>query len=147
MKHLALAASLAAVFAAGGAHASVPSIVTQWNFNSIVADGNMGSGTTLPFVGTGTASLVGGTTAAFVSGAAGGGSSDPATVDDSGWNVTTFAAQGTGNKTRGAQFAVSTLGWHDVVVSYDLRHSNASSRYEQFQYSLDGVNFIDHTVF
>ena len=149
MKHLALAASLAAVFAAGGAHANVvtPSIVTQWNFNSVVPDNATGTGSLLPSVGTGTASLVGGTTATFASGAAGTGSSDPATVDDSGWNVTTFAAQGTGNKTRGAQFAVSTLGWHSVVVGYDLRHSNTSSRYEQFQYSLDGLNFVDFVTF
>ena len=139
------AASLVAAFAfAGSAHADV---VTQWNFNSIIADGNTGTGTTLPFIGTGTASLIGGVTSTFASGDASGGSSDPATTDDSGWNLTTFAAQGTGDKTRGAQFAVSTVGFNNVVISYDLRHSNTSSRYEQFQYSLDGVNFVDYALF
>ncbi len=45
------------------------------------------------------------------------------------------------------QFNVSTLGFEDILVSYDLRHSNTSSRYEQFQYSLDGTNFVDFALF
>ncbi|MCA1925195.1 MAG: FxDxF family PEP-CTERM protein [Thiobacillus sp.] len=144
MKHLALAVSLAAAFAAGNAQAIV---VTQWNFNSPTPDGNTGTGTLLPAIGTGTASLVGGVTATFASGDASGGSSDPATGDDSGWNTSTYAAQGTGDKTRGVQFNVSTVGFNNVVINYDLRHSNTSSRYEQFQYSTDGVNFVDFAQF
>jgi len=144
VKHLALAISLAAAFAAGNAQAVV---VTQWNFNSATPDGNTGTGTILPAIGTGTASLVGGVTATFASGDASGGSSDSATGDDSGWNTTNYTPQGTGNKTRGAQFSVSTVGFQNVVVSYDLRHSNTSSRYEQFQYSTDGLNFVDFMSF
>jgi len=144
VKHLALAISLAAAFAAGNAQAVV---VTQWNFNSATPDGNTGTGTILPAIGTGTASLVGGVTATFASGDASGGSSDSATGDDSGWNTTSYTPQGTGNKTRGAQFSVSTVGFQNVVVSYDLRHSNTSSRYEQFQYSTDGLNFVDFMSF
>jgi hypothetical protein len=45
------------------------------------------------------------------------------------------------------QFNISTLGYQDVVISYDLRHSNTSSRYELFQYSLDGVSFVDYATF
>lgn len=121
--------------------------LTQWNFNSPAADANTSTGTTLPVLGTGSALLVGGTTATFASGDASGGSSDPATGDDSGWNTTTYAAQGTGNKTRGAQFNVSTVGFDHVVLSYDLRHSNTSSRYEQVQVTLDGVSFVDVALF
>lgn len=131
-------------FAAGTVHAD---IVTQWNFNSIVADGNTGTGTLTPNIGMGTASLIGGTTATFASGDASGGSSDPASGDDSGWNLSNFAAQGMGDKTRGAQFAVSTLGFNNVVINYDLRHSNTAARDEVFQYSLDGINFIDFATF
>jgi hypothetical protein len=129
----------AALLAAGTAHASV---LTQWNFNSPVPDGNTGTGTTLPSVGTGTASLVGGTTASFASGAAGGGSTDPAPSDNSGWNITTFAAQGTGELTRGVQFAVPTTGFTQLVVSWDQRHSNTAAAHVQFQYSLDGTSFV-----
>jgi hypothetical protein len=141
-KLLLAAFALSAVSA--GAQANV---LTQWNFNSTVPDNATGTGTTAPTIGNGTASLVGGVAASFASGSASGGSSDPALSDNSGWQTTTYAAQGTGDKTRGVQFNVNTLGYQNISVSYDLRHSNTSSRYEQVQYSLDGINFIDSTVF
>jgi hypothetical protein len=130
--------------AASTAHAAP---VAQWNFNSPAADANTASGSTATAIGNGVASLVGGTTSSFASGDASGGSSDPSLGDDSGWNVTTFAAQGTGNLSRGVQFNVSTVGFKDLVISYDLRHSNTSSRYEQVQYSLDGSSFTDIASF
>ena len=122
-------------------------IITQWNFNSTTPDANTATGTTAPNIGSGTAILFGGTTASFASGDASGGSSDPATGDDSGWNVTTFAAQGVGNLSRGVQFSVSTAGQQNITINYDLRHSNSASRFEQFQYSIDGTNFINSALF
>lgn len=142
MKHTLLALALAAV--SGAAQADM---VTQWNFNSTTPDAATGTGTTLPALGSGSATLIGGTTASFASGDASGGSSDPASGDDSGWNTTSYAPHGTGDKSRGAEFKVSTLGFSGVTVSYDLRHSNTASRYELFQYTLDGVNFVDYAVF
>ena len=44
---------------------SQAAILTQWNFNSTTSDANTSTGTTLPAIGTGTASLVGGVTATF----------------------------------------------------------------------------------
>jgi len=116
--------------------------ITQWNFNSISPDTSTTTGSLTPSTGTGTATTLG-VTATFGSGASNGGSSDPVTVDNSGWQTTGYANQGTGNKTRGVEFKVSTVGMQDIVISYDLRHSNTSSRYEQVQYTLDGTNFID----
>lgn len=144
MKIAMTAVSLAALLAAGSAQAVV---VAQWNFNSPTPDANTSTGSLVPSVGAGTVSAINGVTASFASGDATGGSSDPASGDDSGWNTTTYAVQGTGDKTRGVQFKVSTVGYQDVVVSYDLRHSNTSSRHELFQYSLDGTNFVDGTLF
>jgi hypothetical protein len=86
------------------------------------------------------AALVGGTTATFAGGA---GSTDPDTSDDSGWNTSTYAAQSSGDKTRGVQFMASTVGHANVVVSWDQRHSNTSARSVQFQYSTDGTTFQD----
>ncbi len=140
-----LTAALMAVSVSATAHASV--VVTQWNFNSPTPDNNTGTGTTDPSIGAGIASLLNGVTGGFASGTANGGSSDPAASDNSGWQTTGYAAQGQGNKLSGVQFAVSTLGYQDIVVRYDLRHSNTSSRYEQFQYSIDGNNFIDYVLF
>jgi hypothetical protein len=137
LKPIALAAAALLPLAA---HAQ---ILAQWNFNSVVPDNNTGTGTTAPSTGSGTASLVGGTTGSFASGSANGGSTDPAgTVDNSGWGVTTFAAQGADSGTRGVQFAVSTAGTTlPIVVSWDQRHSNTAARHVQFQVSLDGTAF------
>lgn len=139
MKHLfALAAIAAATLAP--AHAVV---VTQWNFNSVTPDTSLTTGTTAPSIGTGTAMLVGGTTGAFASGVANGGSSDPAASDNSGWQTTGYAAQGTGDKSRGVQFNVDTTGYMDVMVSWDQRLSNTAARHSQFQYTIDGSSFVD----
>lgn len=139
-----LAAALTTVCALGSAHADV---ITQWTFNSTTPDGSTGTGTgsALPSLGAGTLGLLGGVTnPSFNSGA---GSSDPAASDNSGFQTSTYAAQGAGNKARGIEVKASSIGFENVVFSYDLRHSNTSSRYELAQYSLDGVNFIDYAVF
>lgn len=140
---LAAAASIALAVLALPAHAA--DTLVQWTFNSPVADGNTGTGSTAPAIGSGSASLVGGVTSPSFN--SGNGSSDPETSDDSGWQTTTYAAQGTGDKTRGVQFSVSTLGFENIVFSYDLRHSNTSSRYEAVQYTLDGSTWVDAMSF
>lgn len=117
--------------------------LTQWNFNSNPADANTGTGLTTPSVGTGTASLAGSTTSTFASGDSNGGSTDPATGDDSGWNVSTFATQGTGDRSRGPQFLVSTVGFQNIGVRWDQRHSNTAPRHVQLQYTTDGSTWTD----
>ena len=117
--------------------------VTQWNFNSPTPDNATGTGTILPSFGAGIAQAIGGVTTTFASGIANGGSSDPAATDNSGWQTTTYPAISAANKTAGVQFAVSTVGFTGVSISYDLRHSNTSSRYEQVQYSTNGTSFTD----
>jgi endonuclease/exonuclease/phosphatase family metal-dependent hydrolase len=118
-----------------------PVVFAQWNFNSVPPDGSTTTGTTAPSVGSGTASLVGGATATFATGDT---TFDPAGgTDNSGWNTTTYPAQGTGNKSRGAQFAVSTLGKQNIVVSWSSQSSNTGSKYGRLQYSTNGTDFLD----
>lgn len=124
MTKLITLAALSSVVAASQAQ-----ILTQWNFN---AD-NL-----TPNVGVGSASLVGGTTATFASGI---GSSDVATTNRA-WNTTTYAAQSTGSGTRGVQFAVSTVGFLDVKVKFDTRHSNTSSKWLRFDYTTNGSTWV-----
>lgn len=134
---------LLATIAAGTSPFAFAAPIAEWNFNSLVADGSTATGTLLPSVGIGTAALVGGATSTFASGDASGGSSDPAVGDDSAWNTSGYAAQGTGDRTRGVEFRLATTGYRDIVISFDQRHSNTASRYVQFQYSVDGTNFTD----
>lgn len=133
-----------AMLAAGNVQAAD---ITQWNFNSVPADASTSTGSLIASVGVGSLSTLGSVTQTFASGTSNGGSSDPITTDDTGLSTLTYAAQGTNNKLSGVQFNVSTLGFENIAVSYDLRHSNTSSRYEQFQYSLDGTNFVDFALF
>jgi len=118
-----------------------PVVIAQWNFNSTPPDGMVATGTSNPSLGIGTASLVGGATATFATGDT---SLDPAgSTDNSGWNTATYPAQGTGNKTRGAQFAVSTAGKQNIVVAWSSESPSTGSKYGRLQYSTNGINFVD----
>jgi len=115
------------------AAAALPSqavTITDWNFNNSALTAS---------TGVGTAKLVGGTTTTNVTSTGISG----AAATDKAWQTTSYAAATVGNKTSGVQFDVSTKGFENLFLSYDLRHSNSSSRYEQVQYSLDGVSFVD----
>ncbi len=135
---------LAAVLLATGVASG--DTITQWTFNSVPGDANTATGSTAPEIGAGTASLIGGTTATFASGDASGGSTDPNAGDDSGWNVTTWPAQGGGNETAGTQFLAGTSGFQNIVVSWDQRHSNSASRFFAFYYTTDGSSWTRLSV-
>lgn len=118
-----------------------------WDFNG------QSAGTTSPASGvlSGTASinLLGGVTATFASGTVNGGSSDPVLTSppNFAYNTTAYAAQGAENRQRGIQFNVSTSGYLDIVVEFDIRKSNTSSRYVRFQYTTDGSSWLDGPLF
>jgi MYXO-CTERM domain-containing protein len=115
-------------------------VVTQWTFNTSNA-----ALTLTPYIGTGTASYVGGT-AANSTGIAGGWDVDTtavAPVVNNRWTMTTFPAASAASGTAGAQFAVSTAGFENVIITFGLRTSNASSKYAQLQYSTNGTTFAD----
>lgn len=139
---LALALALASASAASAA------TISQWDFNSLPSDNSSGTGTLTPVIGAGTVTLIGGTTSTFASGNASGGSTDPdASNNDSAFNTTTYPAQGTGNQSAGIQVSVSTLGYQDIVLTWDQRHSNTVSRYFRLQYTTDGSTYVDSVLF
>ncbi len=96
-----------------------------------------------PTSGAGVASLVGGTTSAFVSGS---GSTDSNTNANGAWNTTTYPASTVSNKQAGAQFKVSTLGYKNILISWDQRLSTTASKYYRLQYSTNGTTFVDFNV-
>jgi hypothetical protein len=103
---------------------SYAQVITQWTFEGEV---------TTPSTGSGTASLIGATTATF----AGGNGSTHA------WNTTAYPAQSSGNGTAGVQFMVSTVGYSDIVVKYDARASATASRWLRLDYTTDnGDNWV-----
>jgi len=120
-------------------NSGTPQIIAQWNFNSVASDTNVGTGVTSPSLGSGTATLIGGTTATFATGSTG----DLAGSDNSGWNTTSYPAATANNKTAGIQFNVSTVGKQNIIVSWDERVSNTGSKYVRLQYTTNGTTFID----
>jgi len=136
MRRTVTASVVVALALASSARAAV---ITQWNFNSNPADASTSTGTLTPSTGTGTASNVGGTTFTYATGSL----TDPASAgnDNTGWNSTAWAAQGTGSGTRGVQLTAATTGYSDIVVTWDMRMSGTVSRFFQLQYTTDGSNY------
>ncbi len=128
--------------------ASAASIITQWNFNSNPADTNTSTGTLNPSTGSGSAAQVGGVGTTFNPGSP----ADTSTAtDNTGWRtggtLTPFAPQGTGNKTCGVQFNLSTAGYENITLSWDQANSITANKYYRVQYSIDaGATWIDKDV-
>src|ERR1035437_3313610 len=112
-------------------------IITQWTSN----DTNAPATAPLPAGAVGTAGLLGGTTAVYVA---------VATSDQGGtnkaWSIKGCPAKDVGNKTAGLQLSVSTVGYHDIALSWYQENTALASRYARLYYSLDGATFIERDV-
>ncbi|HXI73824.1 MAG TPA: immunoglobulin domain-containing protein [Verrucomicrobiae bacterium] len=118
-----------------------PVTFAQWNFNSSPADGSSSTGSTSPSIGSGTATAIGGVAASFVGGDT---TLDPAgATDNTAWTTTTYPASTVGNKSAGVQFAVSTVGIQNIVISWSHRSSNTGGKYFRLQYATNGTTFVD----
>jgi hypothetical protein len=112
--------------------------ISQWNFDNATPALAM-----VPTTGSGTFTTIGGvvdntsgTPAVMPSG-------NPSAVGNLAYSVKTFPAAETASGTAGFQFLVSTLGFTDPInVTFDPRGSNTSSRFQQYQYTIDGTNWI-----
>lgn len=129
---------LGLVLSTVGLASAQPTQIAFWNFNDDNTTPDGGTNASISSI-----ALVGGTTAAFVTG-----SPLDTGSPNRGYNTTTYAAQGTGSGTRGIQFNVPTTAgasqWYtNVRINFDIRWSNTSSRYVQLQYSTDGLNWVD----
>ena len=122
-----------------------PEILALWDFNSNPPDNNSSTGTLIPAMGAGVAASVGTATNSLNSDVASR-SFDPRQSDNSKWRLTSFPAQGTSNRTSGAEFRVSTVGYRNIGVSWDHYNSAAASRYWRVQYTVDGIHF-NNTAF
>ncbi len=97
-------------------------VITQWTFD----------GSLLPVVGTGTASLIGGTLEHSI---------DPS----KGWRFYNFPEQGLASGTAGAAFMMSTEGYKNITFEFEQRSSGTASRWAEFQYTVDGgTNWISY---
>lgn len=114
--------------------------IAVWTFENNPLSGS--NNNPLPETGTGTASIVGSM-----------GSPDRGTGSTTGcsqvsntgaWQI--GSATPGNNESSGVQFNVSTIGYNDIVLSYDHRISNTGSRTSRIQYTLDGSTWINLNV-
>lgn len=116
----------------------VPSArIALWTFN----DTSASLASPAAALGNGSASLLNGVTATWAAGS----SLDSDLVNEA-WNTAGYPALSDSNKTAGVQFKVSTLGYTNILLAWEQRHSNTGSKYARLQYSADGVTFTDLDV-
>jgi len=104
-----------------------------WDFNDndAIVDGGVNGGTL---------SLVGGVTNPTGTFA---GSPLDSGSPNRGYQTTNYPAQGTGNLTAGIVFNTPTTGYMNITVQFDVRWSNTASKYLRFQYTTDGITWIN----
>jgi len=85
--------------------------------------------------------------AAHTFGTVGGGeSTGQGSPDNSMLRLSSFPADGAGNKTAGIEIRASTAGHRAIAFVWDQYNSGSASRYLRVQYSTNGTDFHDHTV-
>ena len=102
-----------------------------WNFNDSNLNVDRGSGTL-------TSNLI----AANILFAAGT-TNNARQGDIAGQALSLQGGTGTANNGRNITFNVSTLGFSNIVVSFATQGTSTGFNSNQFQFSLDGINFVD----
>lgn len=63
--------------------------------------------------------------------------------DAAGQALSLQGGTGTANNGRNITFSVSTLGFSNIIVSFATQGTSTGFNSNQFQYSLDGIDFVD----
>lgn len=109
-------------------------IITQWNFDNVDP-----AAAKLPTTGAGTFSIIGGVEDNLTAGLMPAG--NPST--GKAYSIKTFPLAATASGTAGFEFDLPTGGFPDPInVTFDPRGSNTSSKWQQYEYSVDGTNWI-----
>ncbi|MBA4146494.1 MAG: immunoglobulin domain-containing protein [Verrucomicrobia bacterium] len=131
-----------------GATLAVPyaakSIAVQWRFNSAPYTG---TGLSSPDIGTGTVGPVG-AVLSDSSAPRAGSPSDPASVlgTDNYSRTLTRPLATTENKTAGIQFSASTVGFENLVLTFEQLNTTRNSAYWRTLYTVNGTDWIERGV-
>jgi len=102
-----------------------------WNFNDSNLNVDHGTGTLTTTINAANVSFAAGTT------------NNARQGDIAGQALSLQGGTGTANNGRNITFNVSTLGFSNIVVSFATQGTSTGFNINQFQYSLDGISFID----
>ena len=124
-------------------NAEAQNVISQWNFNTpLPPDFILTTGSTVSSMGNGSIRLTGNTGPSNANPFNDGSDNDYFTngLDNTAWNITKFPAQGTASKTGGIQFTVSSIGFENIQLKFDEKHSNSSANTTVVQYNPDTLN-------
>ena len=116
-----------------GAQAAMADELAVWNFNDSNLNVDHGSGILTTTINAANISFAAGTT------------NNARQGDAAGLGLSLQGGTGTANNGRNITFNVSTVGFSNIVVSFATQGTSTGFNSNQFQYSLDGVSFIDFT--
>lgn len=102
-----------------------------WNFNDSNLNVDRGSGTLTSNINVVNLLFASGTT------------NNARQGDIAGQAVSLQGGSGVANNGRNITFSVSTVGFSNILVSFATQGTSTGFNSNQFQYSLDGINFID----
>jgi hypothetical protein len=126
--HLQLLSLLLVIFCA---RATFADELAVWNFNDSNLNVDHGSGTLTSNINAANISFAAGT------------SNNSRQGDIAGLALQFQGGTGTANNGRNITFNVSTLGFANIVVSFATQGTGTGFNSNQFQYSLDGITFIN----
>lgn len=123
------------------------SAIARWDFNSLIPDDDPSTGKLESSGIVPAAVLPIGTVSSAFGTVAGGETSDTAQTDNSMLRLGAFPRQSEHNKAAGVELRVSTAGRRSIEITWDQYNSGSASRYWRIQYTVNGTEFLDHTVF
>jgi hypothetical protein len=112
-------------------HAAVADELAVWNFNDSDLNVDHGSGTLTSNLNVANILFAAGTT------------NNARLGDTAGQALSLQGGTSNANNGRNLTFNVSTVGFSNIVVSFATQGTSTGFNSNQFQYSLDGINFID----
>jgi hypothetical protein len=134
MKHLLPFYILFISFLFANQFVKAQTIITQWNFNSSFSAISANGACPAPSIGTGSINLIGNATATQAAGAP----ADPGGPPNNAINTSSYPTQGTADFTAGIDITGTSLGYKDIIISYEQQNSgSAANRCElEFQSSV-----------
>lgn len=105
--------------------------IAVWNFNDSNLNVDRGAGTVTTSIVAANILFAAGTT------------NNARAGDVAGQALSLQGGTGTANNGRHLTFSVSTLGFSNIVVSFATQGTSTGFNLNQFQYSLDGITFVD----
>lgn len=121
----------AVLICVAASHAARADELAVWNFNDSNLNVDHGSGTLTSNLNVANILFAAGTT------------NNARLGDPAGQALSLQGGTGTANNGRNITFNVSTVGFSNILVSFATQGTSTGFISNQFQYSLDGINFID----